>query len=466
MHSTSINGNPLRPFHALLKTVIGVALFLSFTFLTTAAEDNWQHMQFREVDKLFANPSQGWMSQQRSPKSEPRFPCSVVYIRFDWADAEPVEGQYDWKIIDDVLAAWKSRGAAVSIRIMTCNAHSRGYYASPKWLFDADCKGTEFMVGGDDPTSGGRRIPRIEPDYADPIYLTKHKAFIEAMGKRYDGRSDIEFLDIGSYGVWGEWHTTHPASLEVRRQIVDMYLQAFTKTPLVFMSDDAEILAYALKHGTGFRRDGVGSPWHEQNWIGSKKYAGVPDMAETWKQAPVVFEWFGDYNYLKSKNWSFEAAVNFMLSNHVTLINDNVGRVPPEALPALEKLSRLSGYRFVLRELECEKTVAGGANLNLKMKWANVGVGKLYRPFELRCSLFDSNNRVVFTSQSMADARNWLPGEHDLTVSLPMPKDLNAGDYTLTVALVDSTGIHQPLHLAIEAPEKDGFYKVSRITIE
>lgn len=458
--------NSLRLSHVPWAKAAGIALLVCLALMARAADENWQRVQLREVDTLFANPGQGWMSQHRSPASEPRFPCSVVYIRFDWADAEPVEGQYNWKIIDDVLAAWKSRDAAVSIRIMTCNAHSRDYYSSPKWLFDAGCKGTEYLVGGDDPTSGGKRIPRIEPDYGDPIYLAKHKAFIEALGKRYDGRSDIGFLDIGSYGVWGEWHTKHPASIEVRKQIVDMYLHAFPRTPLVFMSDDAEVLAYALAHGTGFRRDGVGSPWHEENWIGSKKYAGVPSMGETWKRAPVVFEWFGDYNYLKSQNWSFDAAVNFMLTNHVTLINDNFGRVPPEAMPQLEKLARLAGYRFVLREVAHEQTVSRGSTLDLKMNWANVGVGKLYRPFELRCSLLDSGGSVVFSSTAMADARDWLPGEREITGSLRVPGELKAGDYTLAVALVDASGNHRPLRLAIDAPEKNGWYEISRIKVE
>jgi hypothetical protein len=109
---------------------------------------------------------------------------------------------------------------------MTCNAHSAGYYASPKWLFDAGCKGFEYLQGGDDPTSGGKRIARIEPDYADPLYLARHGEFIAALGQHYDGRPEVEFLDIGSYGIWGEWHTPHPASVAVRKQIVDLYLRA------------------------------------------------------------------------------------------------------------------------------------------------------------------------------------------------------------------------------------------------
>ena len=216
--------------HAAMLVVL-----LAFAPLVSAAgESDIVRVQFREVDTLFANPGQGWMSQQRIPRGEPRFPCSVVYIRFNWADAEPEEGNFNWKIIDDVIAAWKPRGVAVAMRVMTCNAHSSGYYTSPKWLFDADCKIFEYLVGGDDPTSGGKRVPRIEPDYADPVYLEKHGAFLKALGARYDGRSEVEFLDIGSYGVWGEWHTQHPGHLAVRKEIVDLYLRAFRKTPLGF----------------------------------------------------------------------------------------------------------------------------------------------------------------------------------------------------------------------------------------
>ena len=75
------------------------------------------------------------------------------------------------------------------------------------------------------------------------------------------------------------------------------------------------MMGYVLAHWAGIRRDGVGSPWYEQNWIGSLRYAGVQCMADTWKKAPVVFEWFGDFDYLKSRGWSFDAAVNFMLNN-------------------------------------------------------------------------------------------------------------------------------------------------------
>jgi len=446
----------------LRRSLILLFMVLSPLAVFGGGAEKIQRVHLQEVDTLFANPGEGWMEH---PSPSARFPSSVTYLRLDWATVEPREGQYDWKQIDDAIAVGKRRGSAIALRIMTANAHSKGYYSSPQWLFDSGCKGFEYLVGGDDPTSGGVRIPRIEPDYADPIYLAKHDAFIAALGKRYDGNPNVEFLDIGSYGIWGEWHTTHPAPIAVRKQIVDMYLHAFQKTPLVFMSDDNEVMSYALAHGAGLRRDGVGSPWHAQHWIGSAKYSQVQGMADAWKRAPVVFEWFGDYSYMQSRGWSFDAAVQFMLDNHVTMINDNIGKVPPEAMPQLEKLARLAGYRFVLRDLSHPSTVQRGGSLDVKMNWANVGVGKLYRSFDLSLSLRNAAGRAVVIVAN-ADPREWLPGSRDLSASMRIPSNLKPGEYDLEVALTDPARQLAPIKLAIDAPENDGWYLVSHVTVK
>ncbi len=443
---------------------------MGFLALALSTANAWcvemRHVTFRESTAIFSNPGQGWMTTHRDPKEGSRFPCSVVYIRFDWAQVEPAEGQYNWQFIDDVMAAWKPRGASVSMRVMTTNPHSESYYCSPKWLFDLGCKSFEYENKGDDPTTGGRAMKRIEPDYANPIFLAKHGKFITELGKRYNGSPDVEFLDIGSYGLWGEWHTPHAAPVETRRQIVDMYLKAFPQTPLVFMSDDVEVLKYAIERGAGMRRDGVGSPWHEQNWIGSKRYASVESMADVWTKAPIVFEWYGSYNYLKSQNWPFDAAVDFMLNNHVTLINDDLGTVPPSAQPQLEKLARLAGYRFVLSEMTHEKSIRPGESANIKMKWENVGVGKLHRPYELTLVLRSQDGETVARADAISDARDWLPGSRNITAKIQIPTNTKAGNYNLLAAIVDVSNMKPPLHLAIEAPQTEGWYVVSQLEVQ
>ena len=440
---------------------IAVLLLLACAGAAQAADP--VTVRFRETETLFQNPGQGWMCGASA--KEPRFPCSVVYVRFSWGDVEPEEGRYNWSVLDVPIAAARARGAAVAFRVMTASAHSRGYYSSPKWLFDAGCKGFEYVEGGDDPTSGGVRIPRIEPDYADPLYLAKHANFIRELGKRYDGQPGVEFLDVGSYGIWGEWHTKHPAEWSVRQKIIDMYLQAFKHTPLAMMSDDAEAMAYALPRGAGYRRDGVGSPWHEQNWIGSAKYKGVAGFAEAWQIAPVVFEWYGDYAYLMKRGWSFDRAVQFLLDNHVTLINDNVGKVPEEAMPRLREVARRAGYRFVLREISHAAQVRAGSRLELMMRWSNVGVGRTFRELPLEMYLLDETGKVVARQRSAADPRRWLPGAVELVESLTVPADLKPGAYTLAVAMVDAEG-KPAVKFAIDAPETERIYRVSSVKVE
>lgn len=412
-------------------------------------------IQFHETNLIFSNPGQGWMSS--------RFPSSIKYLRFGWADFEPEHGRYDWSIIDNAIASAKQKGSKIAIRIMTCSPHSRGYYTSPKWLFDEGCKSYEYLVGGDDPTSGGVRIPRIEPDYSDPLYLLRHGEFIKALAEKYDESSEIEFFDIGSYGYWGEWHTPNPAPVATRKKIVDMYFDAFKKTPMVFMSDDAEVLGYAIEKGAGLRRDGVGSRWHEENWIGSAKYAAVKGMADVWKHSPVVFEWYGNYEYLLQRGWSFDTAVNFMLRNHVTVINDNIGNVPADKMPQIEKLSRFAGARIVLSELTHEESVKRGSLLNINMIWSNTGAGKIYKPYILRFFLLDQRNNVVFTADSQSDPCSWLPGNFALDESILIPIALQKGQYKLALAVLSKTDDRSSFRLAIDVPEINGMYILSEL---
>ncbi len=154
-----------------------------------------------------------------------------------------------------------------------------------------------------------------------------------------------------------------------------------------------------------------------------------------------------------------------MLSNHVTLINDNIGRFPPEAMPQMEKLARMAGARLVLREVAHEQDVKRGEMLHLETKWANVGVGKLYHQYSLRCPLVNSDGRACFVSEAKADVRQWLPGEHAVTEPLELPATLEPGEYDLVLGLVDPTGTRRPFLLAIDAPEKDGRYTVGRVRI-
>ena len=455
----------LKKASSLTTIVLAAGLATSWSDGVCAAEETVR-VTFRESDDVFANPGKGWMTGRRSPGQEQRLPYSVAYIRVCWNDLEPEEGRIVWEIFDKPIEAWKEQNVRIAFRVMTANAHTRGYYCSPKWLFDAGCKSYDYVRGGEDTMSGGKRIARIEPDYGDPVFLEKHANLIRKLGERYDGHPRVEFIDIGSYGIWGEWHTSNGKPWDVRKRIIDMYLEAFPNTPLAQMSDDAEALAYAIGKGAGFRRDGIGSPWHEKTWIGSKKYARVQGFADVWKRAPVVFEWFGPYDFLVRREWSFDSAVNFVLANHLTFINDNLGKVPDDQMPKLERLARLAGYRFVLREASHPAEVAPGGRLSVRMKWSNVGVGRLIRPHPMVLYLLDTEGKIATRMpQAEVDVSAWLPGDHQAAGRLDVPASLPPGEYTLAVALVDPDTNEPAIRLAVEVAAPGRLHQISRVTI-
>ena len=180
----------------------------------------------------------------------------------------------------------------------------------------------------------------------------------------------------------------------------------------------------------------------------------------------MVFEWYGNYDYLRQHKWSFDRALDFMKANHVTFINDNVGRVPPEQMPKLQELARLAGYRFVLREISHPGRVAPGKTLSVDMQWSNVGVGKLYRRYALAIYLLDAKGRIACRQiQAEADPTRWLPGDARVTGSLSIPASVPAGRYTVGLALVDPATEKPALHLAIDAPHADRLYRLTQVSV-
>jgi hypothetical protein len=47
-----------------------------------------------------------------------------------------------------------------------------------------------------------------------------------------------------------------------------------------------------------------------------------------------------------------------------------------------------------------------------------------------------------------------------------IPSNLKPGEYDLEVALTDPVKQHPPLKLAFDAPENDGWYLVSHVTVK
>ena len=350
--------------------------------------------------RALVNPGMGWTMHYYSnvPRNygstvEPGdamawFPgCSVCYLRIPWAYLEPEEGVYNWSALDTPAQRWIERGGQVAFRI-TCS-ESWLEYATPKWVFDAGAKGIRW-TWGKGPRADGKLV---DPDFADPVFLAKLENFLKAFARRYDGRPEVAFMDIGTYGLWGEGHTLMSSkvpqermNVDVRKHI-DLHVKCFPRTALV-ISDDVSgptnksgsypLLDYARARGVGWRDDSVLVACPPNSWYHA-------DQAERyWRTLPVVLEHEHYLGSVQRGAWSKDLLVRSVEEMHASYMFDQINR-------------RL-GYRFQLREASWPKTVHVGPEprpFAVTWTWANAGVAPCYADAFPCLTVKDGQGRIM-----------------------------------------------------------------------
>ncbi len=444
-----------------------------------------------ETEEILANPSMGWETFHRTSKQDKALPSwipsTVHYARWGWGELETRPGQLNTEFLDKVLRQTHESGQTLAFRVMCCST-SVGHPYHPRWLTEVGGKELQADYAGHGP------LPI--PDMDDPEVLDRHLDFIRRLGQRYDGHPDIAHVDLGSIGWWGEWHLSGSKkcklpTLENRKKVIDAYLAAFKRTPLLMLIGGGECLKYAAERGCGWRADclgdmgGFSKRWCHMRkgypvWI---KQAGIHDV---WKTSPVAWETCWDMRKWVDEGWSLRFIFNYALACHASCINNKSAPLPPgeNVQPELERFLRRLGYRLVLKELTYPLQARPGGTLPLSMKWQNQGSAPCYRPYRVACRLAGTDGKKkVFVTKIAVD--RWLPGSIDLfseeffqepkdlppgevvsvSETISLPGDLPAGEYTLSVAVVDEKTSLPAIRLGIQGRADDGWYPLGKLTL-
>jgi len=430
----------------------------------------------REIDDVLYNPGMGFTTANAFDGDVPGYPKSTIaYWGWYWEEIEPENGKFRWDMIDSTIAIARSRGQRVAIRIMPTNGRS----GVPPWYRKLGAKGFDYIPEAS--IKSGTNKKNWMPDHNDPLYFKYMGRLVREFGSRFDGHPDIDHVDIRSLGHWGEWHfsfvkprpTVKP---EIRRALVDIYLESFKKTPLVMLIGGREELSYAVSKGTGWRADCLGDLglWGP-NWSHMKDYyqqaIDKAKAGDAWKHAPVVFEACGIMQTWADKGYDVEFIFNEALRWHCSVFNNKSTPVPPRWWSATEKFLKRMGYRLVLRYITLPRKIKAGEVLKMETEWENVGVAPPYRnykvAFELRPlgrrSRRASGETVLFTAA--VDVRKWLPGRQLVPVEYRLPQSMKPGRYILSLALLDPFTSEPAVRLAIEGRDTRGWYGLSELEI-
>lgn len=326
---------------------------------------------------------------------------SVVYLRVPWAFLEPKEGEFNWSLLDTPAQRWIAKGKRIALRVSCSESWMR--YATPEWVKAAGAKGVEYELGSG-PKAGG---PLWDPDFVDPVFLQKLKNFLTVMAQRYDGNPNVAFIDIGSFGLWGEAHTLMSSQLSeaqtlaaVKRHI-DLHVKLFKHTRLC-LSDDAAghdkpgrdfpIMDYARARGVTMRDDSILVQPPPRSWY----HAG---MAEAfWPTLPVILE-HEHYGSSKLRGaWGDGSRLLQAVEDyHASYLS--IHWWPREELnenrDLIRRINQRLGYRLQLREMSWPAEVALGAPFTVTTKWANVGVAPCYDGGFWALTLKDDRGGIV-----------------------------------------------------------------------
>jgi hypothetical protein len=421
-----------------------------------------------------------------------------LYIRLAWAYLEPVEGRFNWKVIDDLITKWTAHGMGIAFRISckeTSTDRTEQQYATPKWVMDAGARGGYYRTGKE----AGPDAP-WEPVFDDPVFLAKLENFLRAFAERYDGKLWIRYIDIGSIGDWGEGHTWAGSrkdyGFDIRKRHVDLHLQYFKRSQLT-ISDDfvfavgdtalrQRLHEHVIKSKISYRDDSILVDGYFAGHSATATVRSPEFFADSAPLGPNVLELEHYGAVKKAGNWTAREGSSIakygggktgpdMLREalsrlHATYIgyhgyvaewlNDN-----PEL--TVELLNRC-GYWYFLHNARTPDERLNGRENELGLTWENRGAAPAYNDFQLILRL--RGEREVKLPDLAARNRRWgqdgTTRLYNETYQVVVPSDVSPGTYSLALKL-RSPDANRDVLLPFKRERRDpaGFYETGSIRV-
>ncbi len=335
-----------------------------------------------------------------------------------WNKLNPVKGVYDWTELEKLLNALAEHNMTYALRVLPYTPSfiksdfppQEDYDWTPPFVYEMgakkiqiDLRGTEFHA--------------YAPVWDDSIYIWAAKEFAKALAEKYDGDPRIEYIDVRTFGEWGEWHTSHILGSEmpadsVLIDMLDYYASLFKKTQLVLPSNGfGDVYTHALDLGITKRDDGfIGIPGRPDTLLRAYN-ANLPTIAENIAGYRTMLT-YDDLIPGGSQKWTAERWVNAITTAHLTYYvldqdNDCGYYFYKDNKTLADSMSKVIGYNFTVTQAELLTVVtptaensAGTATgdaatntLNITVK--NTGVAPCFFDVYLVAEFVDSTGKAL-----------------------------------------------------------------------
>ena len=147
---------------------------------------------------LLSNPGMGLESMYGTKATDHNngtLNMGPAYTRYYWSQVEPSEGDFAFTQIVNDYNAGRRRGRTIAFAL---NPMITSLVAVARRGSRRRALGYTFNAEGG-PNNWA-------PNMSDPTVMAEYQKLIQALGGRFDGLPGFGPIDIGSIGLWGEWH--------------------------------------------------------------------------------------------------------------------------------------------------------------------------------------------------------------------------------------------------------------------
>lgn len=401
------------------------------------------------TEMITKNPGKGWVrygdknTEQNQITSQKALEySSVAYARWSWYQIEPNEGEYNWKIIDDVIAYWDQYDIKLAFGIMNLDSSNRERFITPQWVFDAGAKYQEANVN---PPSGSPFV-QVVPDWNDEVFKAKLRNFVNALAARYDNDPRVAWVEIRSFGNYGEWHMgrydemTMP-SRECQTDLAQIYVDAFKNKKMFIcagaLREENVGTDYILNNNIDVRADGAYLLFD----------ATIPPIADTVSTCSELINPYNDF--VKKYGFNEYEYINFFTKFKQSYMDlgewgDSTEAFIRDKDSLIRRLTNKMGYHFVLQNVGVPKSVSDDS-FNINFSWVNKGVTFLHEKCNIAVAILDKNDNVVKKYWSNAvPTDTWAPGtpvNDSVQISF---NGLSGSEYKIAVGLFTDVNNENP----------------------
>ena len=411
---------------------------------------------FQESSAPLDNPLTGY-----APPAENVGECEdsrLVYIGLTWAVWEPEPGEYDTEALEEMyhISRWKEEGKHGILRFLCDLPGEEDHMDIPDWLYDRTGDGVFYD------TSYGQGYA---PDYSNAYLRERHRLALEALADYFGGDAFVAYIELGSLGHWGEWHTNTDEGLPplpdagICQEYVADYQEYFPEGRLLMRRN----YTMAAEGGMGLYNDMTGSPEATREWLGwireggSFETAGAPlkyrGMEEFWEVAPCGGEFTSAYPMEELLGERLSETRQMIRESHMTFLGPKCPEGSEKEAEGADLIREELGYRYYISRMEIRRS-HGPGQMQVELTWENTGIAPIYWDWPVTLYVYDGDGNLRHQEETGLRLSKLLPGETAETLSqIPFTEDLEKG-CQIGIGITDPQK-RVSLYLAMESERRD-----------